>query len=170
MYKCSSSVTIFNNLCGKIVETSIQIFLCSFVIRYLRFRHALPESPPDSGSEPPYSPPGHNDTQHVHSPRKLRKYFVKDQVIIKWFDQINLHKWNCRPKGSSSRNASPPSRESGKLCSKFITFLAKNLNILHGSDAINSYSADISSHLRNAQYSISATANRSDFSALTARA
>ncbi|KMQ89535.1 myelin regulatory factor-like protein [Lasius niger] len=32
-------------------------------------RHALPESPPDSGSEPPYSPPGHNDTQHVHSPR-----------------------------------------------------------------------------------------------------
>ncbi|KAG7214080.1 hypothetical protein KM043_001442 [Ampulex compressa] len=32
--------------------------------------HALPESPPDSGSEPPYSPPGHNDTQHVHSPHQ----------------------------------------------------------------------------------------------------
>lgn len=38
------------------------------------FRHALPESPPDSGSEPPYSPPGHNDTQHVHSPRKSKLY------------------------------------------------------------------------------------------------
>ncbi|XP_076277743.1 myelin regulatory factor homolog 1 isoform X3 [Lasioglossum baleicum] len=32
--------------------------------------HALPESPPDSGSEPPYSPPGHNETQHVHSPHQ----------------------------------------------------------------------------------------------------
>ncbi|XP_074097384.1 uncharacterized protein LOC141526324 isoform X1 [Cotesia typhae] len=33
--------------------------------------HALPESPPDSGSEPPYSPPGHHETsQHVHSPHQ----------------------------------------------------------------------------------------------------
>ncbi|XP_043289934.1 myelin regulatory factor-like protein isoform X2 [Venturia canescens] len=33
--------------------------------------HALPESPPDSGSEPPYSPPGHHETsQHVHSPHE----------------------------------------------------------------------------------------------------
>ncbi|XP_066593418.1 myelin regulatory factor-like protein isoform X2 [Prorops nasuta] len=32
--------------------------------------HALPESPPDSGSEPPYSPPGHHDTQRVHSPHQ----------------------------------------------------------------------------------------------------
>lgn len=32
--------------------------------------HALPESPPDSGSEPPYSPPGHHESQHVHSPHQ----------------------------------------------------------------------------------------------------
>ncbi|XP_035723280.1 myelin regulatory factor-like protein isoform X7 [Vespa mandarinia] len=32
--------------------------------------HPLPESPPDSGSEPPYSPPGHHDPQHVHSPHQ----------------------------------------------------------------------------------------------------
>ncbi|XP_033223232.1 myelin regulatory factor-like protein isoform X2 [Belonocnema kinseyi] len=32
--------------------------------------HSLPESPPDSGSEPPYSPPGHHDSQHVHSPHQ----------------------------------------------------------------------------------------------------
>ncbi|XP_023289534.1 myelin regulatory factor-like, partial [Orussus abietinus] len=32
--------------------------------------HALPESPPDSGSEPPYSPPGHHDSQNVHSPHQ----------------------------------------------------------------------------------------------------
>jgi hypothetical protein len=31
------------------------------------YRHNLPESPPDSGSEPPYSPPDPG----AHSPRKL---------------------------------------------------------------------------------------------------
>ncbi|XP_044017955.1 myelin regulatory factor-like isoform X2 [Aphidius gifuensis] len=32
--------------------------------------HALPESPPDSGSEPPYSPPGHHESQTIHSPHQ----------------------------------------------------------------------------------------------------
>ena len=48
----------------------------------LCFRHALPESPPDSGSEPPYSPPGHNDTQHVHSPRKITNFIQKFNYIL----------------------------------------------------------------------------------------
>ncbi|XP_011494756.1 PREDICTED: myelin regulatory factor isoform X3 [Ceratosolen solmsi marchali] len=32
--------------------------------------HGLPDSPPDSGSEPPYSPPGHHEARHVHSPHQ----------------------------------------------------------------------------------------------------
>lgn len=49
--------------------------------------HALPESPPDSGSEPPYSPPGHNDTQHVHSPHQ--KVALQDMLLHHQGNQAN---------------------------------------------------------------------------------
>ncbi|KAJ8666819.1 hypothetical protein QAD02_008481 [Eretmocerus hayati] len=32
--------------------------------------HGLPDSPPDSGSEPPYSPQGHHESRHIHSPHE----------------------------------------------------------------------------------------------------
>ncbi|XP_076390091.1 myelin regulatory factor isoform X4 [Megachile rotundata] len=49
--------------------------------------HALPESPPDSGSEPPYSPPGHNDTQHVHSPHQ--KVALQEMLLHHQGNQAN---------------------------------------------------------------------------------
>ena len=77
--------------------------------------------------------------------------------------------FNCRSKGSSSRNASSSPRQSGKLCTKFITVLAKGFNIFHGFDTTNSNSVDASSRARNAKYSIAA-ADRTEFSTSTARA
>ncbi|XP_012263799.2 myelin regulatory factor-like protein isoform X3 [Athalia rosae] len=43
--------------------------------------HALPESPPDSGSEPPYSPPGHHES-HVHSPLLDQKSAALQEILL----------------------------------------------------------------------------------------
>lgn len=45
---------------------SLSKFLILVLNFYVYFSHSLPESPPDSGSEPPYSP----QDGAVHSPRK----------------------------------------------------------------------------------------------------
>ncbi|XP_046741510.1 myelin regulatory factor-like protein isoform X4 [Diprion similis] len=43
--------------------------------------HSLPESPPDSGSEPPYSPPGHHES-HVHSPLLDQKSAALQEILL----------------------------------------------------------------------------------------
>ena len=48
-----------------------------------RYRHNLPESPPDSGSEPPYSPPDPG----AHSPRKLLTLLI----FGPYFHRSNIH-------------------------------------------------------------------------------
>ena len=52
-----------------------------------RYRHNLPESPPDSGSEPPYSPPDPG----AHSPRKLLTILVIGPYLL----GSDIHSFMC---------------------------------------------------------------------------
>lgn len=144
---------------------------CRFLLFFFRLpRHALPESPPDSGSEPPYSPPGHNDTQHVHSPREFKLNRLRKSVRLfcaKRIRNCNVGSISCRSKSGSARDTLAPSEQSVRR-SQFIASLAESVTSDDGSSAIDA-GADASSRVGNAESS-DAIANRTATGTAVARA